>query len=98
MDVERVNRLDGQEGFDLERYLALSGATRPQAFDWSDPGPKLDEDALFCLGYMMDIESHTIIYLRELLSTAVVEDVTITSFLSCWVYEEFFHSQCSSAC
>ena len=87
------NCLDGQEGFDLERYLTLSGATRPQAFDWSDPGPALDEDALFCLGYMMDIESHTIIYLRELLSTAVVEDVTITSFLSCWVYEEFFHSQ-----
>ena len=42
---------------------------------------------------MMDIESHTIIYLRELLLTAVIEDVTITAFLSCWVYEEFFHSQ-----
>ncbi len=73
--MERLHCLDGQEGFDLERYLTLSGATRPQAFDWSDPGPALDDDALFCLGYMMDIESHTIIYLRELLSTAVVEDV-----------------------
>jgi hypothetical protein len=79
--------------FDLDRYLRISGATRPEAFDWSDPGPRLDEAALFCLGYMMDIESHTIIYLKELLSTSVVEDASITAFLSCWVYEEFYHSQ-----
>jgi hypothetical protein len=92
-DVETGNCLNIEDGFDLDKYLRLSGATRPEAFDWSDPGPALNEDALFCLGYMMDIESHTVIYLRELLSTAVVEDVTITSFLSCWAYEEFFHSQ-----
>jgi hypothetical protein len=79
--------------FDLEKYLRISGATRPEAFDWSDPGPHLDEDALFCLGYMMDIESHTVIYMKELLSTSVAEDPSITAFLSCWVFEEFFHSQ-----
>ncbi len=81
------------DGFDLDKYLLTSGGTRPEAFDWSDPGPRLDDEALFCLGYMMDIESHTIIYLRELLSTAVVEDASITGFLSCWVYEEHFHAQ-----
>ena len=79
--------------FDLEKYLRISGATRPDSFDWSDPGPRLDEEALFCLGYMMDIESHTVIYMKELLSTSVAEDPSITAFLSCWVYEEFFHSQ-----
>ena len=79
--------------FDLEKYLRNSGATRPESFDWSDPGPRLDDEALFCLGYMMDIESHTVIYLKELLSTSVAEDPSITAFLSCWVYEEFFHSQ-----
>ena len=42
---------------------------------------------------MMDIESHTVIYMKELLSTSVAEDPSITAFLSCWVYEEFFHSQ-----
>jgi len=42
---------------------------------------------------MMDIESHTIVYLREILSTSIVEDASITAFLSCWAYEEFFHSQ-----
>jgi rubrerythrin len=80
-------------GFDLERYLQVAGATRPEAFDWSEPGPPLDSEALFCLGYMMDIESHTIIYLRELLATRVAEDASITAFLSCWAYEEFFHSK-----
>src|SRR5215471_1546435 len=79
--------------FDLEKYLRIAGATRPDIFDWSDPGPRLDDDALFCLGYMMDIESHTIIYLREILSTSIAEDASITAFLSCWAYEEFFHSQ-----
>jgi hypothetical protein len=81
------------QDFDLDRYLRAAGGTRPDAFDWSNPGPPLEEEARFCLAYMMDIESHTIIYLRELLSTAIAEDVSITSFLSCWVYEEFFHSQ-----
>jgi hypothetical protein len=41
---------------------------------------------------MMDIESHTIVYLRDLLSTRVVRDNQVTAFLSCWAYEEFFHS------
>jgi len=82
-----------RDQFDLEKYLHNSGATRPDSFDWSDPGPRLDEEALFCLGYMMDIESHTVIYMKELLSTSVAQDPSITAFLSCWVYEEFFHSQ-----
>jgi hypothetical protein len=81
------------ESFDLEKYLRLAGGTSPETFDWSSPGPRLDDDALFCVGYMMDIESHTVIYLREMLSTAVAEDPSITAFLSCWAYEEFFHSQ-----
>jgi len=78
--------------FDLDRYLRVSGATKPGSFDWNSPQPRLDEEALFCIGYMMDIESHTIVYLRELLSTRIVREVDVTSFLSCWAYEEFFHS------
>jgi len=78
--------------FDLDRYLSISGATKPELFDWSIPQPSLDKTALFTLGYMMDIESHTVVYMRDLLSTRVVREVEVTSFLSCWVYEEFFHS------
>jgi hypothetical protein len=64
--------LEERTAFSLEKYLRASGATRPEAFDWSDCAPRLDDEALFCLGYMMDIEAHTIVYLRELLSTNVV--------------------------
>lgn len=78
--------------FDLDRYLRVSGASKPAAFDWERPQPRLDGEALFCLAYMMDIESHTIVYLRELLSTQIVREVDVTAFLSCWAYEEFFHS------
>jgi hypothetical protein len=78
--------------FDLDRYLRVCGATKPEIFDWTAPQPRLSDDALFTLAYMMDIESHTIVYLRDLLSTRVVRDNEVTAFLSCWAYEEFFHS------
>ncbi|HEY6420638.1 MAG TPA: hypothetical protein VIX59_16720 [Candidatus Binataceae bacterium] len=78
--------------FDLDRYLRVSGATKPEQFDWSAPQPALNDEALFCLGYMMDVESHTIVYMRDLLSTLVVRETEVTAFLSCWAYEEFFHS------
>lgn len=81
------------DSFDLEKYLRASVGTRPESFDWSDPGPRLDDESIFCLSYMLDIEAHTIINMRELLSTSVAEDPSITAFLSCWLYEEFSHSR-----
>jgi hypothetical protein len=84
---------EGGGAFNLEKYLRASGATRPEAFDWRNPAPRLDDEALFCLGCMMDIEAHTIVYLREFLGTSVIQDPSITAFLTCWNYEEFFHSQ-----
>jgi hypothetical protein len=81
-----------ETSFDLDRYLRVCGATKPECFDWTLPQPRLGDDALFTIAYMMDIESHTIVYLRDLLSTRVVRDNEVTAFLSCWAYEEFFHS------
>jgi len=81
-----------ETAFDLDRYLRVSGATKPECFNWTTPQPRLSNDALFTIAYMMDIESHTIVYLRDLLSTRVVRDAEVTAFLSCWAYEEFFHS------
>jgi hypothetical protein len=78
--------------FDLDRYLRVSGATKPESIDWTLPQARLSDDALFAIAYMMDIESHTIVYLRDLLSTRVVRENEVTAFLSCWAYEEFFHS------
>lgn len=45
---------------------------------------------------MMDIESHTIIYLRDLLATPAAQDPEITAFLSCWAYEELWHGEAFS--
>lgn len=72
-----------ETAFDLDRYLRVSGATKPESFDWTAPPPRLSDDALFTIAYMMDIESHTIVYLRDLLSTRVVLENEVTA-LSCW--------------
>jgi hypothetical protein len=53
----------------------------------------LTEDEIRCLTYMMDVESHTIVYLRSILSTCAIEDPDTAAFLSCWAYEEFFHGR-----
>ena len=46
--------------------------------------------------YMMDIETHTVIYLRDLLATRAANDPHVTAFLSCWVYEELWHGEAFS--
>jgi rubrerythrin len=49
-----------------------------------------------CLAYMMDIESHTMVFLRDLLCTRAAEDARLSAFLACWVYEELWHGEALS--
>jgi rubrerythrin len=44
----------------------------------------------------MDIETHTSIYLRDLLATPAAYEPDVTVFLSCWVYEELWHGEAFS--
>jgi hypothetical protein len=53
----------------------------------------LSADALRSLRYMHDVEHHTVCYLRDLLLTPAHRDPVITSFLSCWVFEEMWHGE-----
>jgi len=53
--------------------------------------------AVQTLTYMADIESHTIVYLRELLATRAVEDTEIAAFFACWFYEETAHGRALAA-
>jgi len=53
----------------------------------------LDPDALRCLRYMHDVEHNTIIYLRDVLVTDAHLDHEITSFLTFWAFEEYFHGE-----
>src|SRR5688572_10573817 len=81
-------------GFDLEKYLRNSKAVPVDDLAWDQVAKHpLTEGEVRFLHYMMNIESHTIVYLKELLSTKVIEDTEVTSFLSCWAYEEFFHGR-----
>jgi hypothetical protein len=53
----------------------------------------LSEDVLRCLRYMHDIELHTVCYLRDLLVTSAHRDPEMTTFLTMWSYEEFWHGE-----
>lgn len=51
----------------------------------------LSAEALRCVRYMHDIESHTVCYLRDLLLTESHRDPRITMFLTTWAWEEQWH-------
>jgi hypothetical protein len=76
----------------LDSTLSRSRALDLSGLDWdllrSRPLPAA---AVRTLRYMQDIESHTVLYLRTLLSTRAVDDAETASFLACWFYEETFH-------
>ncbi len=83
--------------FDLDRYLRNSKKVDLSGIRWEEvPDHRLSDGDVMCLHYMMDIEAHTVIYLRDLLATRVAADPQITAFLSCWVYEELWHGEAFS--
>ncbi len=80
--------------FDLERYLRNSKKVDISDLDLDEAAKyPLTTEEIRSLTYMMDIESHTIVYLRSILSTCAIEDPDTTAFLSCWAYEEHFHGR-----
>jgi Fatty acid desaturase len=82
------------EEFDLDAYTARSRALDLSGihFDRVSEYP-LAPEAIRTLRYMQDIESHTIVYLRQLLATRAIDEPEVATFLSCWIYEETFHGR-----
>lgn len=81
-------------GFDIEKYLVHSKKVDVCDLDFSAVQRyPLTESEIRCLTYMMDVESHTIVFLKGILSTCAITDPETTAFLSCWAYEEFFHGR-----
>jgi rubrerythrin len=79
---------------DLSRYLRASRKLDLEGIDFERVRDyPLSKDLVRCLTYMMDIETHTVIYLRDLLATSAARDPDVTAFLSLWVYEEFWHGE-----
>ncbi|MGI8461085.1 MAG: ferritin-like domain-containing protein [Solirubrobacterales bacterium] len=83
--------------FDLDRYLRNSRKVDLSEIAWNEiPKHELTDGDVMCMHYMMDIETHTVIYMRDLLATRAAADPQITAFLSCWVYEELWHGEAFS--
>ncbi len=83
--------------FDLDKYLRASKKVDLSGVQWDRVAEHpLPPDEARCLAYMMDIESHTVIYLRDLLSTRAANEPDVTAFLACWVYEELWHGEAFS--
>lgn len=83
--------------FDLDRYLRASKKIDLRGVAWDQiPAHPVSATEARCLAYMMDIESHTVVFLRDLLSTRAAFEPDVTAFLSCWVYEELWHGEAFS--
>jgi len=85
------------EDFDLDRYIRASKRVDLSGVEWDRVAEHpLPPEQARCLAYMMDIESHTVVFLRDLLATRVASEPDVTAFLSCWVYEELWHGEAFS--
>ena len=52
--------------FDIDRYMRASKRLDLSEVDWDDiPSHPLSDGDVMCMHYMMDIETHTVIYLRD---------------------------------
>ena len=80
--------------FDIASYKARTDRLRWDDLDMGQfRANRLSEGALRCLRFMHDVEYHTVCYLRDLLVSPAHSDPEVTSFLSFWVYEEFWHGE-----
>lgn len=80
--------------FDVAEYARTA---RPLAWDDLDltafRDRPLAEPTLRCLRYMSDVETHTVCYLRDLLVTPSHADPAVTTFLTMWNMEEYWHGE-----
>jgi hypothetical protein len=80
--------------FDISGYAQTAAPVRFDDLDYAAFKDKpLSAEALRCIRYMSDIESHTICYLRDLLVTPSHADPDVTTFLTMWAFEEFWHGE-----
>jgi len=78
----------------VESYAGRSAAVDTSGVAWDQVSRHpLPADAVRALRYMQDIESHTIVYVREMLATRAIDDPEVAAFLACWFYEETFHGR-----
>ncbi|ARC58065.1 hypothetical protein AS850_13360 [Frondihabitans sp. 762G35] len=84
--------------FDIDKYAATS-----ERLGWDDldldhfrENP-LSPGTLRTLRYMADVEYHTVCYTRDLLTTPSHKDGDISTFMTMWNREEFWHGEALGA-
>jgi hypothetical protein len=83
---------------DIETYKRHAGRVSLEGIDFDTfRAEPLDAATLRCLRYMHDVEHHTICYLRDLLVTPAHRDPEMTTFLTMWAFEEFWHGEAIGA-
>src|SRR5262245_54107788 len=83
---------------DIEAFKARSKPVALDDIDLDDfRRQPLDDTTLRCLQYMHDVEYHTVCYLRDLLVTPAHRDPDVTTFLTLWNVEEYFHGEALGA-
>ena len=93
IQIARLRRIRNMKTT-IDSYKARAGRLDTEGIDFEDfKDQPLPASALRALRYMHDVEHHTVCYLRDLLLTPAHQDPEITSFLSCWVYEEMWHGE-----
>jgi hypothetical protein len=81
--------------FQVDKYARQAAPVRYDDLDLTTAfrDQPLSDDTLRVLRYMCDIESHTICYLRDVLVTPSHTDPEVTTFLTMWNYEEYWHGE-----
>jgi len=83
--------------FDLDRFIRTSDRVDLSEVEWNRASdPPLTDAEVRALRYMMDIETNTVIFLRDVLVTVTAFDPDVTAFLSCWNFEELWHGEAFS--
>lgn len=86
-----VTDLPGFE-FDMEKFLKHSKRLAVEDLPWDRVREHpMSEGEVRFMRYMMNIEHHTVLYMRDLLSTSAVLEPDVVAFLTIWNYEEFWH-------
>lgn len=78
--------------FDLDTYKRITGRLDLDGIDFDDFRERpLAPEHLRCVRFMHDVEMHTSCYLRNLLNTKAHHDPEVTTFLTMWNFEEYWH-------
>jgi len=79
---------------EFQRFITGSRPIPLDDIDWdSIAAHPLDDDILRVVAYMQDVESHTVVFPRTILSRRAVDDEEVGTFLICWLYEEGMHGR-----